>query len=106
MDVPRSRDVGVVNDAAFSHWIRERDDWTCQRCGMGFVPGSVELHCAHIFGRGKPVTRVDPENAVALCWTCHPYLDQHPDEKRIFFRLRLGDEAFEALELRSNGSKP
>jgi 5-methylcytosine-specific restriction endonuclease McrA len=97
--------VGIVNDAVFRHYIRERDGWTCQRCGMGFIPGSVELHAAHIFGRGKPATRHDPENAVALCWTCHPFLDQHPETKRVFFEARLGVERYEALRLRSNGTK-
>ena len=94
-----------AKDAKFSKMIRERDGYRCQRCKMQHVPNSQGLHSAHMFSRGKLRTRFDPENACALCYGCHRYLDQHPDEKRMFFRLRLGDEAFEALERRSNGTK-
>jgi hypothetical protein len=89
-------------DRQFSRFIRERDDWRCQRCRQAHSRKSVELHSAHMFGRGKPATRFDPENACALCVGCHQHLDTHPDLKREFFRNRLGDEAFEALQLRSN----
>jgi hypothetical protein len=92
-------------DRAFSTLIRRRDRWECQRCHRGFRMNDPFLQCAHMFGRGKPATRFDPENACALCSPgCHDYLDQHPNEKRMFFRLRLGDEAFEALERRSNAA--
>jgi hypothetical protein len=94
-----------TEDRTFSKFIRERDGYECQRCHLGYDVNSPWLQCAHMFSRGKFPTRFDPENAVALCWICHGYLDQHPNEKRMFFRLRLGDEAFEALELRSNGTK-
>lgn len=88
--------------------IRDRDFCTCQRCGAVHPSNSRGLHCAHMFGRGKYATRFDPENACALCYGCHRYLDTHPHEKREFFRKRLGDEAFEALEVRSNqrGKRP
>ena len=89
-------------DREFSLAIRERDEWTCQRCFNQFLPNSRGLHSAHMFSRGKKRTRWDMENACALCYGCHRYLDTHPDLKRIFFRERLGDEAFDALELRSN----
>ena len=94
-----------ANDAKFSDMIRERDQWTCQRCGKIYVPPTRALHSAHMFSRGKPRTRMDPLNACALCYGCHRYLDTHPDLKRKFFRARLGDEVFEALELRSNHTK-
>jgi len=86
-----------AQDRLFSLAIRERDG-RCVRCGATY-----RLECAHIFGRGKPATRHDPENAVALCWTCHDHLDTHPAEKAVFFRSRLGDERYEALQRRSNG---
>jgi hypothetical protein len=92
-------------DRAFSKLVRDRDGWRCARCGTRGTGAWSAIHCAHMFSRGKPATRFDPQNACALCIGCHSYLDQHPDEKRMFFRLRLGDEAFEALELRSNGVK-
>lgn len=55
-----------------------------------------------MFGRGKASTRFDPDNAAALCFGCHRWLDTHPDLKREFFRERLGDRAFDLLEIRAN----
>lgn len=89
-------------DARFSLEIRERDRWTCQRCGTSYVPPTRALHCAHIFSRGKYRTRFDPDNAVALCYGCHRHIDTHPIEKETFFRERMGDEAYDALRLRAN----
>jgi hypothetical protein len=91
-------------DAMFSDWIRERDRWTCQRCGKTYPPPTFALHCAHMFGRGKQNTRFDPANARALCYGCHRWLDTHPDLKREFFREWLGVKAFDLLEFRSNQS--
>lgn len=86
-------------DTRFSRLVRERDG-RCVRCGSPY-----RLEAAHIFGRGKPATRHDPVNAVALCWECHPWLDTHPNEKERFFRAFMGDGAYEALQRRSNGVK-
>lgn len=93
-------------DAKFSDMIRIRDEWTCQRCGQVYDPyPGPALASAHMFGRGKPATRFDPENACALCYGCHRWLDTHPGLKEQFFRVRLGDEVFDALRLRSNQTK-
>ncbi len=91
-----------ARDAAFSLMIRERDRFTCQRCGAVHARNSRGMHSAHCFGRGKLATRFEPDNAVALCYGCHSYLDQHPGEKHEFVRARLGDERYAALQLRSN----
>lgn len=92
-------------DAVFSDQVRTRDGWACQRCGTRYPPPTFALHCAHMFGRGKPSTRFDPDNAAALCYGCHRWLDTHPDLKREFFLERLGARRFAALERRSNRTK-
>ncbi|HEU4864637.1 MAG TPA: hypothetical protein VFT76_00190 [Actinomycetota bacterium] len=93
-------------DDRFSKYVRSRDDWTCQRCFAIFPEGRRGgLDCAHMFGRGKMNTRFDPENAAALCFGCHRWLDTHPELKREFFLRRLGSRAFAALEIRSNLTK-
>lgn len=92
-------------DRRFSLMVRERDHFTCQRCGAVHMPNSQGLHSAHCFSRGKLATRTDPENAAALCYGCHRFIDGHPQEREAFFRSRLGDEAYEALQLRSNQRK-
>lgn len=92
-------------DVRFSKMIRERDNYTCQRCGAGHLPNSRGLHSAHCFGRGTGPTRLDPDNALALCYGCHQYLDSHGPEKHEFFRKALGDERFTALEARARSRR-
>ncbi|NIT58410.1 MAG: hypothetical protein GWN00_19940 [Aliifodinibius sp.] len=58
-------------DVAFSQCIRERADWTCERCGAKHPKNSQGLHCSHHHSRGKWGIRFDPLNAEALCYGCH-----------------------------------
>jgi hypothetical protein len=59
------------------------------------------LQCSHFHSRRLKSVRFDPENAEALCWVCHHYLDNHPREHEEWKRQRLGEERFKALMLRS-----
>lgn len=90
-------------DARFSLQIRERDGWYCQRCKS--MPDHRGLHCAHHFTRRTKATRFDPDNALALCYGCHQYLDSHPHEKEAFWRSEIGDERFDALAARAHGRR-
>ncbi len=90
-------------DIQFSKMIRDRDGGVCVRCGSR--PHPQGLHCAHIFTRAIKKTRWDPENAVALCYGCHQYLDSHPAAKIEFFEKHLGQERMEALEARAHGRR-
>jgi len=92
-------------DIRFSRQIRERDQWTCQRCKQRHAENSRGLHCAHMFTRRTGATRFDPDNACALCYGCHQYLDSHPAEKLAFFRALLGDERFDALASRAHAKR-
>lgn len=62
-------------DKAFADWIKDRDDWTCQGCGVAFrEDGPLPAHafqCAHGFSRRYHSTRWDPLNAWTLCRGCH-----------------------------------
>lgn len=58
-------------DAEFAKAIKERDEWTCRRCGKQYAEGDRGLHCAHIVGRGNKELRFDPMNALALCYRDH-----------------------------------
>lgn len=61
-------------DDAFSKCIRERANWTCERCGTYFPEGSRGgLDCSHHYGRRHWSTRFDPLNAEALCYGCHSH---------------------------------
>lgn len=89
-------------DRLFSQYIRKRDRWISQRCATQYHPPTTGLQCAHMFTRGKWSTRLDPRNAMALCYGCHQWVDSHHEEKEALFRKRLGDTGYEALRLKSN----
>lgn len=58
-------------DVAFSNCIRERSDWTCERCGTQYQPKARGLECSHGHTRGKWGVRFVGLNAEALCTGCH-----------------------------------
>lgn len=89
-------------DKLFSEYIRTRDNWACRRCLAKHPPPTNALHCAHIFTRSKKSTRFDPENAVALCYGCHSFLDRNPLEKYDWYIKNFSQEKFDRLRLRSN----
>ena len=92
-------------DSRFSKWIRERDDWTCQRCKKQHMQNSRGLHSAHMFTRRTQVTRLDPDNACALCYGCHQFLDSHSVEKWEFWQDLIGGPRFDALAARAHGKR-
>tara|TARA_R100000655_G_scaffold31089_1_gene62387 strand:+ start:135 stop:515 length:381 start_codon:yes stop_codon:yes gene_type:complete len=65
-------------DVVFSNYIRYRDNWTCQRCGKKYAPLSAGLHCSHFYGRRSWATRIEPANAMALCYGCHIHVASFP----------------------------
>jgi late competence protein required for DNA uptake (superfamily II DNA/RNA helicase) len=67
-------------DAVFSNYIRYRDNWTCQKCGKKYHERSAGLHCSHFYGRRSWATRLEPANAMALCYSCHIYVGSFPME--------------------------
>jgi hypothetical protein len=89
-------------DRDFANEIKARDNWTCCRCGKYKPPPNRGLHCAHYFTRRTKVTRLDPDNAMALCYGCHQFVDSHAAEKEALWRSKIGDERFEALMLRAH----
>lgn len=68
-------------DRFFSLWIRERDG-SCRTKTLRpeNCEGNLNLQCAHIVSRSYLATRLDPENALALCRSCHVYYTNHPLE--------------------------
>lgn len=87
-------------DRLFSEYIRKRSaGGCCERCGKFY--GWEKLQCAHFHGRRKKSVRWDEDNACALCFGCHSYLDSQPMEKVEFFKERLGKEKFQHLNIRA-----
>lgn len=60
-------------DKWFSDCVRERVNWTCERCKKYYPsgPGRAGLHCSHHHSRGNWSIRFDPLCAECLCYGCH-----------------------------------
>ena len=84
-------------DQAFSKCVRERANWTCERCGSVHEKGSMGLHCSHNFSRRHRTIRWEPLNALALCFTCHQWFGGSPYESGPWLGEFLGDGAMEIL---------
>jgi hypothetical protein len=84
-------------DVEWAQLIKNRDNWTCQKCGKKYPPKWRGLHAAHIFSRRFKATRTDPENGIALCFGCHMWAHQHPLDFHEWIRERMGDE-YETLK--------
>jgi 5-methylcytosine-specific restriction endonuclease McrA len=81
-------------DTLFSLEVRERDKFTCQKCGK---QGKF-VHCAHIFSRNSLSTRYDLRNAVTLCYYCHIiWAHRCPAEFTLWAKDKIGNKIFETL---------
>jgi 5-methylcytosine-specific restriction endonuclease McrA len=87
--------------------IRERDRWTCQKCGHVFTPPDVAgLDAAHIWSRAIKKVRHDPDNGLALCTGCHlSWAHRNPLDFHAWVKERLGEEKYEALMIRAKRIK-
>lgn len=84
-------------DRWFSMCVRERTDWTCERCGNQYEYQHRGLHCSHYFGRGSWSVRHVGDNAFAHCFGCHQHLGSNPDEFARWVSNHLGDGAMGIL---------
>lgn len=86
-------------DIKLSKEIRERDNWTCQRCGKDYSDPERHryLDAAHCFTRRTKATRLEPDNLLALCWGCHSFVDSHALEKENLWRLRIGNARYDRI---------
>jgi hypothetical protein len=100
-------------DAMFSDYIRERDNWTCQRCLVDLSNYHGQLDNSHFFGRGNKSTRWDEDNCISLCKKCHMYFgDKNApadilgitryQEYEEFMIKRLGQPRFDLLVFRAH----
>ena len=80
-------------DIVFSDYIRNRDNWTCQKCGKKYHEKSAGLHCSHFYGRRSWATRIEPANAMALCFGCHLHVGSFPMD-----HVHLWEEKFTQKE--------
>jgi hypothetical protein len=95
-------------DMYFSDAVRERDNWTCQRCGLVDVNGqmtgkSKSLDCSHVYTRKYQSLRTYPDNALTLCRSCHQKMGDRPPEHAQLVQKHLGEVRYQMLlERRAN----
>lgn len=98
------KDLVKELDVVVSLKIRERDNWTCIKCGLVHDVGSSSLTCSHYFKRDLKGTRWDFENLDSLCWNpCH--LEVEKAKKgwyRDYMIEKLGENKFELLRMKAN----
>lgn len=95
-------------DKYFSQWIRLRDK-ACKRCGSAVSFNEkglpVSHQASHFMGRGKEITRFDPDNVDTLCYGCHSHLTANPAIHKQWQIDQKGEKVVEDLILLSNGYK-
>lgn len=104
-------------DALASEYVRKRAMQRvggCERCKTPIIdiikedgsifPAWKLLQWAHYRGRNKHSVRWDESDAAGLCGGCHTHLDRNPEEKVEFFRVLLGQEEFDRLNLRAEAT--
>jgi len=81
-DKPIRDRYGRSNRTADKDWqlaVRERDDYTCQRCGKQ----EDHIHTHHVAPRSiRPDLIHDIDNGKCLCAHCHLWCHHHPIEAR------------------------
>ena len=90
-------------DAITSDLVRERNEWTCQRCNFICPDGpatgkSRRVENSHFIPRRHQATRYDPDNCDCLCKKCHQYFtEDNTGEYAAWKRSDLGDDRYDAL---------
>lgn len=85
------------SDTFFSKCVRERSDWTCERCGKQYEENSTGIHCSHIFSRRHRTIRWCGDNAQALCFACHQWFGGNPIESARWVQEIVGEGAISIL---------
>ena len=90
-----------AEDRRWSLAVKERDVYTCRRCGSTNPPGTRSLHAHHIFTRARKSTRHDVDNGISVCFGCHMWSHRNPLEFHDWMKGELGPELYEDLQARS-----
>jgi len=81
-------------DNAFSIYIRNRDNWTCQTCGS---MEKIKMQCGHLFSRVAYSTRWDENNAYCQCASCNLRHEYDPGPLTLRFFRDHSEAEYEAL---------
>lgn len=87
----------------------------CEKCGAkkydiqkengDIYPAWKQLENSHYYRREIKATRYDPTNCTGLCFGCHKYLGNEPEEHKRWFTEHIGQEEKDKLDarIRHNG---
>jgi len=89
-------------DTFFSKCIRQKANWTCERCHKHFIKNAQGLHCSHIFSRRHRTIRWCKGNAQALCYTCHQWFGGSPAESGYWITRLMGEGHIQILKEKMN----
>ena len=91
---------GRKADVEWKQAVRERYNYTCQRCGIY----NLHIDCHHINTRARrPDLKHDVNNGVTLCRRCHSWVHHHPAEASVLGLL--GGESYEKARLMERYNK-
>lgn len=106
--------IKITNpDKWFSLCVRERANWTCERCLRKFpeeyslegLPKAQGLDCSHYFGRSNWSVRFEPFNAHAHCRGCHGIFESDPHYFQEWVKEKIGKECYGILVEKSKNSE-
>lgn len=89
-------------DAAFSTYIRRRDNFTCFTCGHTGSEKDGVMQCGHLITRSKYSVRWDEDNAFCQCRGCNMKHEYFPEIFTARYIHVCGIEMYESLVLKSN----
>lgn len=97
-------------DKQFSAYIKDRDGWTCQKCGTKYDKSQkTSLQCSHNIKRGNFNIRWNADNALSLCYACHVFwYESRKPETQKWLKQKIGAKRFNRLHLlnaKSGGDK-
>lgn len=76
LDIPKKHSYQLERPNSFRQDVLQRDNYTCQKCGVGRVESykklNEDLHIHHV----KPISRrpelaFEEDNVITLCRRCH-----------------------------------
>ena len=86
-------------DKLFSLAVRERDHYTCQKCGTI----NKHVQTAHIFSRSNLSVRWELLNGITLCYYCHiNWCHRKPVEWTEWVKNYLGQDKWDTLVVYRN----
>lgn len=96
-------------DIEFSNYIREKSNWTCEKCGkVCKLDGEIlhQLEASHYYSRRMESVRFDSRNVHALCSSCHKrmggYTNKEDGEYDLWMKELLGTKGYQLLKLEAH----